>query len=951
MDSTTTNLSALMMRMQSVKVRAERGGVDFPPLPPPPTEIHQTPMRAGRIEATSAANKEQLSTRKQSRATVSEADRRMRELIANGNSVADWAEFLQSQWAHSAKPTQDLEKLYCRATQEIEVDKNKKNELLLLIYLEHARIISFVTPKKTEDVRQIFEYLLSERICQDYSLLLSTMADFEVNSKKKEDLLRRAESGRRLSEPATRREELFQQFLGRVPASKDLQQDLTQPIPMAVPSSVQRAPMGSVSKVASLVTKGSGALKAKSLFGGTSAFGRATRVTNAQLVESDSDDDSPLTIQSKPQTWELEPNVSSEPKPSRLESGIFRSSDDTKGAKSVSFNQEPQVSTYDRPSSTSTVPSTSGDDSRLSSGSSEHDSPHALGMTDPFSQSFSTLSSLSSSSSQSQVRRTQSQPAVFEAMIHPQAPATSSVPTLHARPAAHHVSSLHQITAPSIKPSSALYSAVVPHQANVVSAPSVLQPLSAVYVAPGPQSFAPSGFGAPFPGTKYSSGIPSTPVASAPVSHADDEIIIAGARYKKLDQIGKGGSSLVFRLLGPDRKVYALKEVDLSSADDATIESYVNEIQLLMRLQGRSSIIQLVTYDQDQAKKVLYLVMECGDVDLATMLKNRRLEKKVIDENHLRLYWQQMLEAVQTIHSEKIVHSDLKPANFLFVSGILKLIDFGIAKGIQDDHTSIERDNQIGTLNYMSPEALQTRSSSQHTFKVGEPSDVWSLGCILYAMVYGQTPFQTLNPLQKIQAIVDPTYTINYPLVKNSTVVDVMRLCLQRNPRERPSISQLLEHPFLHPEHSPPQPPSIPVPPPLPVGGVPTAVAPGLISVTPEQLMELMARSQGGDLTPRRLLQSVLGPRPRDPQEAKRKAGTPLKHERKSRPQPLQEIDVNAIQNAHRALKPVSTQVEPAKIVHDEKRPADLQSLMKSAIQHKFASARGDDTLETEAWA
>ena len=55
-----------------------------------------------------------------------------------------------------------------------------------------------------------------------------------------------------------------------------------------------------------------------------------------------------------------------------------------------------------------------------------------------------------------------------------------------------------------------------------------------------------------------------------------------------------------------------------------------------------------------------------------------------------------MLEAVNTIHKERIVHSDLKPANFLMVSGTLKLIDFGIAKGIEgNDTTNIVRDNQV----------------------------------------------------------------------------------------------------------------------------------------------------------------------------------------------------------------------------------------------------------------
>lgn len=64
------------------------------------------------------------------------------------------------------------------------------------------------------------------------------------------------------------------------------------------------------------------------------------------------------------------------------------------------------------------------------------------------------------------------------------------------------------------------------------------------------------------------------------------------------------------------------------------------------------------------------------------------------------------MQAVHTIHEARIVHSDLKPANFLMVEGTLKLIDFGIAKAIQNDTTSIARESQVGTLNYMSPEAI-----------------------------------------------------------------------------------------------------------------------------------------------------------------------------------------------------------------------------------------------------
>lgn len=56
---------------------------------------------------------------------------------------------------------------------------------------------------------------------------------------------------------------------------------------------------------------------------------------------------------------------------------------------------------------------------------------------------------------------------------------------------------------------------------------------------------------------------------------------------------------------------------------------------------------------------------------------------------------QQILLAVNTIHEERIVHSDLKPANFLLVRGSLKLIDFGIAKAIMSDTTNIQRDSQV----------------------------------------------------------------------------------------------------------------------------------------------------------------------------------------------------------------------------------------------------------------
>ena len=53
-----------------------------------------------------------------------------------------------------------------------------------------------------------------------------------------------------------------------------------------------------------------------------------------------------------------------------------------------------------------------------------------------------------------------------------------------------------------------------------------------------------------------------------------------------------------------------------------------------------------------------------------------------------------------------IIHSDLKPANFMLVAGNLKLIDFGIANALQQDKTSVLKDSRVGTPSYMSPEAI-----------------------------------------------------------------------------------------------------------------------------------------------------------------------------------------------------------------------------------------------------
>jgi len=285
---------------------------------------------------------------------------------------------------------------------------------------------------------------------------------------------------------------------------------------------------------------------------------------------------------------------------------------------------------------------------------------------------------------------------------------------------------------------------------------------------------------------------------------------INGKPYAKLGVIGRGGSCKVYRVLTPDFSVLALKKVKLNGMDKKTIDSYANEIALLKSLQGNPAIIQINDSEVNLENKTIMIAMQMGDVDLNEVLKQQKsFGGNALNMNFIRLTWQQMLGAVHSIHEAKIIHGDLKPANFLFVKGALKLIDFGIARAIQtDDTTNIYRENQVGTLNYMSPEAIldSGTGTSGPKMKLGRASDVWSLGCILYQMCVGATPFAKLHMIQKLQAIVNPNHKIHIPDDLDPAAVDAIQLCLRRTPTERPPIigedGLLNEHWFLHADNT-----------------------------------------------------------------------------------------------------------------------------------------------------
>jgi hypothetical protein len=248
-----------------------------------------------------------------------------------------------------------------------------------------------------------------------------------------------------------------------------------------------------------------------------------------------------------------------------------------------------------------------------------------------------------------------------------------------------------------------------------------------------------------------SSSSSSTSAASAGSKQFDSalQLLFSSATndYFNIGLLGKGGSSSVYRVLSrKDNQLYAFKRVDInkhSSSDsvDAAFESYMNELDVLKKLQGSDYIIQLIDCSVNQEEMCINLVMEMGEVDLAKLLSQKQKQQiSLTQQQHqaapfsvqhtndvghsisnpffARMVWQEMLHAVDYIHLHNVVHGeqmlhdliclygsclisgDLKPANFVFVKGHLKLIDFGIAKVVSNDTTNIYRDSQTGTVSF-----------------------------------------------------------------------------------------------------------------------------------------------------------------------------------------------------------------------------------------------------------
>ncbi|XP_047082759.1 mitogen-activated protein kinase kinase kinase YODA-like isoform X2 [Lolium rigidum] len=283
----------------------------------------------------------------------------------------------------------------------------------------------------------------------------------------------------------------------------------------------------------------------------------------------------------------------------------------------------------------------------------------------------------------------------------------------------------------------------------------------------------------------------STPASPISVPHSPGRTETPpspGSRWKKGKLIGRGTFGHVYVGFNSDSgEMCAMKEVTLFSDDPKSKESAKQlgqEISLLSRLQ-HPNIVRYYGSETVDDKLYIYLEYVSGG-SIHKLLQ----EYGQLGEPAIRSYTQQILSGLAYLHAKNTVHRDIKGANILVdPSGRVKLADFGMAKHINGQQCPF---SFKGSPYWMAPEVIKSSNGGCNL-----AVDIWSLGCTVLEMATSKPPWSQYEGIAAMFKIGNSKELPPIPDHLSEQGKDFIRKCLQRDPSQRPSAMELLQHPFI----------------------------------------------------------------------------------------------------------------------------------------------------------